>query len=243
MNPLIAVAQSMADGLAWGKAAKQASSPFKSVEEAAKAANSPELEKVKAAFAQLFAKDGQGVKLFDAVDLLMDEHPDFEDLREYLMDICVVQLLSELEEEEDDAFDSPEWEKIEKASEDRGTELLNALIYIKDCKLSEMEPSLEDFLYEFLLAEEDDFQEELSIYEPFVKNIEMIDAPLKQLVQVGNNLRDNDMRELFSPLMLFFREQEQKPGILTLALMEGSAEPEVHTALYQGLCKFAQAEI
>ena len=117
------------------------------------------------------------------------------------------------------------------------------LIYIKECKLADADPDLEDFLYEFLLADDEDYQDELEIYEPFIKGLEVIDAPLKQLIQTGNEQLDNEMRELYTPMMLFFRDAEAQPGKLTLALLEGSALPELHCAVYRLLCAAWGAEI
>lgn len=235
-NSLIAVGQAMAEGYSWGQAAKQAPAPFRQVDELATATPIPGLAGFQSGLAALLGKDGQGIAILDAADQLLDAHPAFDDLREFVIDLCVIALLGELEEEEDDAFDSPAWTKIEEAAADRGTELLNMLIYLKDCRLNEVEPNLEDFLYEFLLADEEDFQDELSIYEPIIKQAELLDGPLKPLIQTGNNQRSNELRELFTPIMAFFREAEAKPGKVTLTILEASAEPELHCALYRGLC-------
>lgn len=236
----------MVEAYGWGHAAKLAAAPFKTMDEVRAVPALPELAPLKAALAELLGPTGQDIALFDKADALIDQYPAFEDLREYLIDLCVLQLLSELEadeEEEGDALDSPEWLKIEEAAADRGTELLNVLIYIKDLKINDADPDLEDFLYEFLLADEEDFQDELAIYEPFVKNIALIEAPLKQLVLAGNNMRDNELRELFTPMMLFFRDEEAMPGKLTLSLLENSALPELHCALYRLLCTAMAEEL
>lgn len=236
---LIALGQAMVDAFSWGSAAKNAAAPFKTMDEVRVAPTLPGLAELKSGLAELLGPADQGTAIFAKADALLDRYPAFDDVREYLIDLCVLQLLSELEADEDeefDALDSPEWQKIEEAAADRGTELLNVLIYIKDCKLNDADPDLHDFLYEFLLADEDDFQDELAIYEPFVKNAELIDGQLKQLVLAGNNQRDNELRELFTPMMLFFRDEEATPGKLTLALLENSALPELHCAIYRLLC-------
>ena len=49
--------------------------------------------------------------------------------------------------------------------------------------------------------------------------------------------------ELFTPLMAFFRDQEPQPGKVTLGILESSALPEVHCALYRVLCEAMKAEI
>jgi hypothetical protein len=245
-NALVGLGQTLVEAFAWGNAAKLAPAPFKSIEEVRAAPSLPDLPAIKTAISDLLEPDGQGVEIFKKADAVLDRFPAFEDLREFLIDLCVVRLMTDLEgdeEEGDEVFESPEWQKIENAAADRGTELLNVLIYIKECHLSEAEPDLEDFLYEYLLVDDEDYQDELAIYEPFIKGLEIADAPLKQLIQAGNNQRDNEMRELFTPMMLFFRDAETQPGKITLALLEHSALPELHCALYGLLCAALAAEI
>ncbi|MFM2376866.1 MAG: hypothetical protein RLZZ165_1963 [Bacteroidota bacterium] len=234
--------QTMVEAYGWGASAKAASAPFHSWTEVLAAPRLEGTEELKAALAALLEQEGLGIGIFEKADLVMDGFPAFEELREYLIDLCVVRLLSELDEDPE-VFESPQWMEIEDATADRGTELLNVLVYIQGCKLADTEPDLEDFLYEFLLADEEEYQEELEIYEPFIQHMKAIEAPLKQLIQIGNHGQDSEMREIFTPVMLFFREAEEKPGKLTLALLEGSALPELHCALYRLLCDAFKAEI
>lgn len=240
---LIQLGHTMATAYSWGHAAKVAAAPFKTIAEVQAAPQLPGLDGLRAGMAEILGKPGQGVEVIVKVDELIDRFEEFEDLREYVIDLCVVGLLDELEEEDEDALESPEWAKIEAAAGDRGSELLNLLIYIKDCKLAGAEPDLEDFLYGFLLADDEDYQDEMAIYEPIVKSQDLIEAPLKQMIQAGNNQRDNELRELFTPLMAFFRDQEPQPGKVTLGILESSALPEVHSALYRLLCEAMKAGI
>ncbi|HEX2898292.1 MAG TPA: hypothetical protein VHS96_01095 [Bacteroidia bacterium] len=243
---LVGLGQTLVEAFAWGHAAKVAAAPFKSIDEVRAAPTLPDLPAIREALADLLGPDGQGVEIFAKADAILDRHPAFEDLREFLIDLCVIRLLNDLEEEDEDAdevYESPEWIKIETAAADRGTELLNVLIYIKECKLAEADPDLEDFLYEFLLVDDEDYQDELAIYEPFIKGLDIIEAPLKQLILAGNSQRDNEMKELFTPMMLFFRDAESQPGKITLALLESSALPELHCALYGLLCAALAADI
>jgi hypothetical protein len=233
--------QTMVDAFGWGASAKVASSPFHSWAEVLAAPKLEGTEELKAELAELIDQEGLGIGIFEKVDLMINRFPAFEDLREYLIDLCVIRLLSELEEDSE-VFESPQWMEIENATADRGTELLNVLVYLQGCKLADTEPDLEDFIYEFLLADEEDYQEELEIYEPFIQHMKAIEAPLKQLIQIGNHEQDSDMREIFTPVMLFFREAEENPGKLTLALLEGSSLPELHCALYRLLCDVLKAE-
>jgi len=64
---------------------------------------------------------------------------------------------------EEDYLDSPEWEDIEEETLDRGTELLNLLLYLNECEEEDIVPELDDYLKEFLLVYEDEFQDEYTI--------------------------------------------------------------------------------
>ena len=245
-NALVGLGQTLVEAFAWGYAAKAAPAPFKTIDEVRSAPSLPELPAIKTAIAEVLGPDSQGVGIFAKADAVIDRFPAFEDLREFLIDLCVVRLMTELEadeEEGDEVFESPEWQKIENAAAYRGTELLNVLIYIKECGLADADPDLEDFLYEYLLVDDEDYQDELAIYEPFIKGLEIVGAQLKQLIQAGNDQHDNEMRELFTPMMLFFREAEAQPGKITLALLEHSALPELHCALYGLLCAALAARL
>jgi hypothetical protein len=43
-------------------------------------------------------------------------------------------------------------------------------LYINECHDEDIKPGLEDFLKEFLLVEEDEFQDEFHIYEDLISN-------------------------------------------------------------------------
>ncbi len=168
----------------------------------------------------------------DAVDAFVDQHGSLEDLREFFIDLAVLQVIVGSASREDDFLDSDAWEDMENKTEDRGSELLNLLVYLKDCNENEVKPNISDFLHEFLLVDEDDFQEEMGIYEVMVSNEDLVMGEAKQIVEVGNQQKA-DMEELFTPAMLFFKQREKKPGKLTFALLNFSQLPHVHTALYR----------
>lgn len=141
-----------------------------------------------------------------ALDAAVDEEPKAEHLREYLFDLLMVNFFRvDTERLEADYMDSPEWEEIEEETIDRGTELLNILLYINECQDEQIEPELGDFLGEFLLVDDDEFQDEHRIYEPVIANQVLMDSPVAEIARVAKNLPDDsELKELFYPMMSFF---------------------------------------
>jgi hypothetical protein len=108
-----------------------------------------------------------------------------------------------------DYLDSPEWEKIEDETLERGTELLNLLLYLRECEDEEIDPSLDDYLKEFLLVEEDEFQDEHRIYEDVIAHQILMESSLEEIARVSKNLdEESEIRDLFYPLMAFFYNTE-----------------------------------
>src|SRR5690606_25977938 len=111
------------------------------------------------------------VKLFDAV---VAKYPDFSAIDEYAFDLLMAYHIEE-KHHIDDYFDTKEWMDIEDKSLERRTELLNIVLYLSEAQDSDVQVELEDFLNEFLLIEEDEFQDEYKIYESLISNIELIE--------------------------------------------------------------------
>ena len=159
------------------------------------------------------------VKVFDteqtylekvaAMDEVFDLNPPFEALREICFDLLLINFFTEdVQKLEEDYLESEEWEDIEEETLERGTELLNVLLYIKECEDEDLEPELGDFLREFLLVEEDEFQDEHRIYEDVIANEILVESSLEEVARVTNNLpEDSELKELFYPLISFFRDQ------------------------------------
>jgi hypothetical protein len=106
---------------------------------------------------------------------------------------------------EEDYLESTEWENIEEETIDRGTELLNLLLYINECHDEQIKPSLEDFLKEFLLVEEDEFQDEFHIYEDLITNQQLVESSVEDICSSADLLElSEEMEELFVPFMSFF---------------------------------------
>ncbi|RFZ84372.1 hypothetical protein DYU05_01730 [Mucilaginibacter terrenus] len=162
-----------------------------------------ELEKV-------FSSDDTFMSKVDALDKIFDDAPKAEELREVFFDLLLVNFFSEdVKKLEDDYLETPEWEKIEEQTLDRGTELLNLLLYLNECEDEDIEPELEDYLKEFLLVDEDEFQDEHRIYEPVIANQVLIESPLAEVKKVAGTLpEDSEVKELFYPMIAFFQNTD-----------------------------------
>jgi len=174
-----------------------------------------------------------------AVDKVIDAHPKLEELREYIIDLLFIHFFTDdVKKLEEDYLDSPEWEAIEEKTLDRGTELLNVLLYLKECQDEDIEPELSDFLKEFLLVDEDEFQDEYRIYEPVIANQILLESSAAEITKVAKDLEeDAEIKDLFYALMCFFRnpypavaEQEE--------VLAASTQPETDLAVYQLLLNF-----
>ncbi|MNT10874.1 hypothetical protein D3C72_1457270 [compost metagenome] len=109
----------------------------------------------------------------------------------------------------EDYLDSPEWMKIEDDTIDRGTEFLNLFLYLQECDLENIGPELADYLKEFLLIEEEEFQEELEIYEDVVANQMLVESTYTEIAKTAGGLDENSpLKDLFYVLMSFFNETE-----------------------------------
>ena len=160
-------------------------------------------------------------------------------LREVFFDMLMVNFFSaDVKKLEADYLDSPEWEAIEEETLDRGTELLNVLLYLNECEDEDIEPGLEDYLKEFLLVDEDEFQDEYRIYEPIIANQILIEGPVEDIAKVADILPvDSEIKELFYPLMCFFQNTEPTESILQM-IADSSLDPEFDMPVMQILINF-----
>jgi len=144
-----------------------------------------------------------------AMDAIFDDNLRFDELREYAFDLLMINFFAEdVQKLEEDYLDSEEWEAIEEETLDRGSELLNILLYLKECADDDVEPSLEDFLKEFLLVEEDEFQDEYRIYEKVIANQILVESDYSEIAKLAKTLKEDDeLVDLFYPLISFFNEQ------------------------------------
>jgi len=161
-------------------------------------------------FYEVFASDEDFLTKVDDLDDVFDDNPELEELREVFFDLLMINFFSaDVKKLEDDYLETPEWEAIEEETLDRGTELLNLLLYLNECADEDIEPELEDYLKEFLLVDEDEFQDEYRIYEPVIANQILIESPVKEINKVAQDLpEDSELKELFYPMMCFFQDTD-----------------------------------
>ncbi|HXI00554.1 MAG TPA: hypothetical protein VNI52_09805 [Sphingobacteriaceae bacterium] len=149
------------------------------------------------------------IEKVSALDKVFDENEALNPLREVYFDLLLINFFTEdVKKLEEDYLDSPEWEEIEEGTLERGTELLNVLLYLRECDDEDIEPELEDYLKEFLLVEEDEFQDEHRIYEDVIANQILTDSSYEEIARTAQKLdKESELKELFYPLMSFFHEQ------------------------------------
>ncbi|WP_104382588.1 hypothetical protein [Sphingobacterium sp. HMA12] len=157
---------------------------------------------------QVFNTEATYLEKLELLDQSFDDYPLFDELREVYVDLLLMNFFSnDVLKLEDDYLDSEEWEAIEDETIDRGTELLNIFLYLGECKDDEIEPELDDFLKEFLLVDEDEFQDEHEIYEDIIANQILVDSPYAEIAKVARGINPrSEVYELFYPVMSFFSE-------------------------------------
>lgn len=173
---------------------------------------------------KVFTADEDFVSKVDLLDAFFDEYPQLDILREIFFDLLLMNFFSaDVIKLEEDYLESAEWEQIEEDTLDRGTELLNVLLYLNECKDEGIEPDLEDFLKEFLLVDEDEFQDEHRIYEDLIANQILMEGSIEEIAKVASTLdEESELFELFYPVMCFFYDTD--------TTAETKAEVELHSA-------------
>ena len=186
-------------------------------------------EKLKAVFDQELVY----LEKVDLLDEVFDDAPAYEAIREVIFDLLLMNFFAaDVEKLEEDYLESAEWEQIEEQTVDRGTELLNLLLYIRECIDDEIEPSLDDFLKEFLLVDEDEFQDEYRIYEPMLSNPLLVESNYEEIGRIAAGLDpEQELADLFYPMMSFF--MEPKPTATQFeTYTAASTEPAFDAAVY-----------
>lgn len=189
----------------------------------------------------VFDKNEDYLKKVEALDREFDGNPSYESLREIFFDLLLINFFNEdVRKLEEDYLESPEWEVIEEKTLDRGTELLNVMLYLKECEDEDIEPGLGDFLREFLLVDEDEFQDEHRIYEEVIANQILVESSLEEVARVTEELpEDSELKELFYPMIGFFREQDPDEAEFT-DFINNSPDPAFDSAVYALLISYNQ---
>lgn len=141
-----------------------------------------------------------------AMDAIFEKYTEYAPLQEYIFDLLMVRFLStDTAGMDPEYFDSEEWLEIEEQTLDRGTELLNLLLYVKEAADVEAEISADDFLDEFLLTDDDTFQEEAVIYGLLIDHKALIDADPSEWPEIYLEADVNDpLKDLILPLFNVF---------------------------------------
>jgi hypothetical protein len=174
-------------------------------------------------------------------DKVFDNYPKFEELRETYFDLLMINFFtSDVNKLEEDYLESEEWEEIEDQTIDRGTELLNLLLYINECHDEQIKPTLEDFLKEFLLVEEDEFQDEFHIYEDLISNQALVETSVQEICENAKILDlAEEMEELFVPTLSFFLQPAASEQVYT-DLQKYSNNKSFDVAVYSLIATFNQ---
>ncbi|WP_442588481.1 hypothetical protein ACSBL2_20795 [Pedobacter sp. AW31-3R] len=187
----------------------------------------------------VFVKETGFLEKVAEFDEVLDAHPDFEELREVFFDLLMINFFaSDVKKLEEDYLDTEEWANIEEDTIDRGTELLNLLLYINECHDEHIRPELGDFLTEFLLVEEDEFQDEFHIYEDLISNQQLAESSIEDIINHKNMVDlGEEIEELFVPFMAFFN-QPKATAEAYKELEEFSTAKEFDTAVYALITTF-----
>lgn len=159
---------------------------------------------------QVFDSEAPFMDKVEQLDQVFDDHMRFDELREVSFDLLMINFFAEdVQKLEEDYLDSEEWESIEEQTLDRGTELLNIFLYLSECADEDVTPSLDDYLKEFLLVEEDEFQDEYSIYERVIANQILVESDYSEIAKVAKTIGEGEeLYELFYAVVSFFYEQD-----------------------------------
>jgi hypothetical protein len=190
-------------------------------------------------FDTVFASDDDFLTKVGLLDAVFDDYPQLEELREVFFDMLMINFFSEdVKKLDDDYLETPEWEDIEEQTLDRGTELLNLLLYLNECEDENIDPELEDYLKEFLLVDEDEFQDEYRIYEPVIAHQILIESPVSEVSKVAKTIpEDSEVKELFYPMICFFQNPETSQDEKT-AIADNAVNKPFDMAVLEILCSF-----
>lgn len=195
--------------------------------------------KLKENLIEVFSKDLGFLEKVAEFDAAFDIYPDFEELREVFFDLLMINFFaSDVKKLEEDYLDSEEWADIEEETIDRGTELLNLLLYINECHDETIKPELDDFLKEFLLVEEDEFQDEFHIYEDLISNQQLVESSVEDICSHAGMIDlGEEMEELFVPFMVFFHQPKANEQVIK-DLETYSPNKEFDIAVYSLIAAF-----
>ena len=181
----------------------------------------------------IFKEDKPFLEKVAKLDSSFDDEAKLESLREIFFDLLLINFFSQdLKKLEEDYLESKDWEVIEEKTIDRGTEILNLLLYLKECEDEGITLELNDYLTEFLLVDEDEFQDEHRIYEDVIGNQLLADSSFELIANVAGTLPDSsEIKSLFYPMMSFFYKPDPTEAVID-TYTQYSKYPEFDSAVY-----------
>jgi hypothetical protein len=112
-------------------------------------------------------------------------------------------------------------------------------LYLKECEDEDITPELSDYLNEFLLVDDDEFQDEHRIYEDVIANQILVESSYQEIAKVADKLPDSEVKDIFYPMLSFFHEPA--PSSIN-DYTQYSKQPEFDTALYALLITYNQPD-
>ncbi len=142
-------------------------------------------------------------KAYESLDKILDERPELGLQANVLIDLLVSNTLAASEEN----MDNEELEeKIDDIFETNGSEAFSMYFYLQEALDEHLEVSFEDFLNEFLLIQDDDYQDEYEIYEPLLKYQEITDETFPVLVEtIEKAVEETELEDVGTAMMAFFK--------------------------------------
>ncbi len=172
----------------------------------------------------IFPSKDSFIKKIKALDSAIDESKIPDEVGELIFDLLLYNFFSEDSKRLGESFfESKEWDQIEDAIIDRGTELMNLLLYLQECKDSGIQFSINDYLDEYLIAEDDFDNDEHEVYEAIIKNRDaIVEGNLQTMLQISRNNSNSQLEDQLLPILLFFESKSSVDKKQELILAEGS---------------------
>ena len=128
-----------------------------------------------------------------------------DDFAELIFDIILFDFFDDNKKHEPNYFESKDWLKIENQILDKGTELFNLLLYLRECTDNDLTISLNDYIDEYLMCEDDFESIETQYYEDIIRNREQLYSnDLNLYVQIAEKNQNGPLEDQLLPILLFF---------------------------------------
>lgn len=128
-----------------------------------------------------------------------------DDVTELIFDLLLFDFFSDSNKHDENYFESKEWIKTEEKIIDRGTELFNILLYLRECADNDFEISLDDYIDEYLMCEDDLENLEAQYYEDILKNREILqNADISSSAEIAKQNTLGPLENQLLPILMFF---------------------------------------